>query len=1042
MHLRRLFCCLVLIFASTSLFAQQTGSLHGRVTASDGSALPGVTVEARSNVLPQPRVTVSDGNGDYRLPQLQPGTYTLQFSLSGMQTGTRNAEVLLGQDAAVDVKLGVSGVSENITVTAQASLIDKQSTALQSGLNGDQIRALPVTQNYSDLQKFIPGVMVTPDTFRGPSAGSSGQDNVYMFDGVNITMPLFGILNVNTSDPNNHNVAQVTVIRGGAKAIDFARAGGFVIDTVSKSGTNKFSGEAGYELLNKNFIADQNNASVLTYQQDRSWANASLGGPVIQDRLFFYGSYYKPDFKKSNQANVYGDLPAYALKRTDKFGKLTFSPTSSWLVTGSYRDSHTTETPTSFGSTSASTTGTDSVNGLKIGTLETSWIISPKSFATAKFYDFKNPGTGTASNTATVVPAFTKGTHLDINNLPSLGRFIVPTPVNATQTAFVQPFITKYGYLCPTDAAQAKALGCTAGAISGGGTLGFGQFSRDDDSFYRTAAQGAYNYTLGTKVTHDLHVGYQHYKDSEDRFQLSNGWGLISIPGNAGADATCPATACGVVTPAFFVAQVSQQGATGVPTIHSEIVSQNAEFNDTIHMNNWSFNVGFLDSQDTLYGQGLAKASNVAGFVSSPGTKYLMHRFSWSDMVQPRLSGTWAYNGRDTVWASFARYMPPANSDARAASWDRNLVAQLKVYFDKDGNEIGIAPNASSSGKWWADDIKHPEVKEYMVGTSREMGPRWTARVYSRYRKGAHYLEDTQNTARSDFQAPAGIPTAPYVPNLGTVTTPGTIRNAIGSGSSYVIANLDGAFTKYYEATAESEWHGDKLTLNGSYTWSHYYGNFDQDDSSFNSANDAAVFIGSSNIGDGPGRQLWNFKYGNLRGDRRNNVKLNSTYALPWHATLGAFAYYQSGQPYQLESYLPYTNLTGNTSDTNRYAEPAGTRVSPSHHQMDLNYTQNVPMSRGLNLQFQVAVFNVMNSQTGYDYETRISNPSAFIKRADASTAGTPVIDIPNSISDASLQKLLTPGATFVRADWAVKAPQPKTFYAPRRYQLTARIQF
>src|SRR5712671_2627408 len=204
MHLRRVWCCLLLMFATTAVFAQQTGAFHGRVTASDGSALPGVTVEARSNALPQPRVTVTDGNGDFRLPQLQPGTYTLTFTLSGMQTGTRKAEVLLGQDAAIDMKLGVSGVSENITVSAQASLVDKQSTALQSGLTGDQIRALPVTQNYSDLQKFIPGVMYNPDTFRGPSAGASGQDNVYMFDGVNITMPLFGILNVNTADPNNH----------------------------------------------------------------------------------------------------------------------------------------------------------------------------------------------------------------------------------------------------------------------------------------------------------------------------------------------------------------------------------------------------------------------------------------------------------------------------------------------------------------------------------------------------------------------------------------------------------------------------------------------------------------------------------------------------------------------------------------------------------------------------------------------------------------------------------------------------------------------
>jgi hypothetical protein len=89
MYLRRLCCCLLVIFAATTVFAQQTGAVHGRVTASDGSALPGVTVEARSSVLPQPRVTVSDSSGDYRLPQLQPGAYTLQFTLSGMQTGTR-----------------------------------------------------------------------------------------------------------------------------------------------------------------------------------------------------------------------------------------------------------------------------------------------------------------------------------------------------------------------------------------------------------------------------------------------------------------------------------------------------------------------------------------------------------------------------------------------------------------------------------------------------------------------------------------------------------------------------------------------------------------------------------------------------------------------------------------------------------------------------------------------------------------------------------------------------------------------------------------
>ena len=92
------------------------------------------------------------------------------------------------------MKLGVQGVSESITVTATATLIDKESATIKSGLSNEQIRALPVGQEYRDLLKLIPGVQYTQDTTRGPSAGGSGQDNVYQFDGVNVTLPLFGTL--------------------------------------------------------------------------------------------------------------------------------------------------------------------------------------------------------------------------------------------------------------------------------------------------------------------------------------------------------------------------------------------------------------------------------------------------------------------------------------------------------------------------------------------------------------------------------------------------------------------------------------------------------------------------------------------------------------------------------------------------------------------------------------------------------------------------------------------------------------------------------
>jgi hypothetical protein len=1041
----------ILCIAATAAYAQQTGSVSGRVTATDGAALPGVTVEARSSVLPQPRVTLTDETGEYRLPQLQPGTYTISYSLAGLQDVTRSVGVLLNQNAEVNVQLGMAGVAETITVTAEASLVDRQSTELQSTLSERELETLPLTQDYRDLQKLIPGVMYTQDEVRGPSAGASGQDNVYMFDGVNVTMPLFGVLNV---EPNTRDVAQVTVTKGGAVAVDFNRAAGFLIDSVSKSGTNEFFGEVSYQLMDPSFVADQEGTQSLIYDEERQWLTGNLGGPVLPDRLYFYGSYYRPTSERENQENLYGPLPAYNRERDEWFIKLTATPLQSLLINASYRDSHDVESAgDTFDTFRAGTTGTRYDNELQIGTFETSWIINPNSYATLKLTDYRNPGIGSSEFLADTQVSFTPGFQLDLANLSTIGRFSVPTLAsgNVAQNAFVAPYIERYGYICPPDAAQ-RGLSCTPGQRTGGGTVGYGLYAQDDDSFFRRGGQIGYNHTLNIgDMTHDLHVGYQRYTDSEDRFQSSNGWGLITIPAGVGVTGTCPANACGTATPAFFVAQVSQQGARDVPTIHSEFEVQNIELNDVLRWNDWSFNIGVLLSQDTLYGQGLAEADNYAGFSSSPGTKYKMHTFGFGELIQPRLGATWAYNGSDTVYASYGRYAPAANSDARAASWDRNLVAQLNVYFNAQGQLIGSAPNAASSGKWWQDDIEHPMVNEIMIGTAQQITGSWSTRLYGRYRKGTDFLEDTNNNARTAFSAPPGFERGDYVPDLcnGTLAScgPNTIRGAIGSGSTYVIANLDGAFTKYYEATMESSWRGSRAYVNGSYTWSHYYGNFDQDNTSFSTANDTSIFIGSSNMGDGAGRQIWDFKYGDLRGDRRNVFKINTGYDLPWRATVGAFGVYQSGQPYQLESVLPYRPLTGSTSDTNRYAEPAGRRRSPAHHQLDLKYTQNVFSWRRATLQVIADVFNVYDKQTGYNYETRVG--TLTIRQV----AGTPVsgslytgetVPIPTSIGDAALRTQLgiAPTASFDRNNYAIVAPYAQSFYAPRRYQIMARVQF
>src|SRR5688572_30788253 len=144
----------ILALAAPFCFAQTTGSISGKVTSS-GQALPGVTVEARSPVLPQPRVTVTDSNGEYRFPALVPGNYTVEFSLAGMQTVTRTAQVILSLNTVADANLGVQGVAESITVTAEVSLVDKTSASISTGLSSEEIQALPITQEYKDLQKLI-----------------------------------------------------------------------------------------------------------------------------------------------------------------------------------------------------------------------------------------------------------------------------------------------------------------------------------------------------------------------------------------------------------------------------------------------------------------------------------------------------------------------------------------------------------------------------------------------------------------------------------------------------------------------------------------------------------------------------------------------------------------------------------------------------------------------------------------------------------------------------------------------------------------------
>ena len=310
----------------------------------------------------------------------------------------------------------------------------------------------------------------------------------------------------------------------------------------------------------------------------------------------------------------------------------------------------------------------------------------------------------------------------------------------------------------------------------------------------------------------------------------------------------------------------------------------------------------------------------------------------------------------------------------RAASWDRNLHTEIEAKFDIDGNMIALGEDESSSGKLFQEGIDPRHIDEFLIGVNWDATDNLVTRAHFRYRKARDFWEDTWNWSREAYSCtnepdrfgcmPAGwAPEEPYIPELNDY------RDEIG-GSSYVIAQLDRAYTDYYEVSFEAEWSYEKFYLQGSYTWSDYTGNFDQDNATSN--NDFNTFIGSSLLADGRGRQLWNFKDGTLRGERKHLIKMYGYYDLNWNATTGFYFLYQSGQPWETWD----GSIYGYSSDTIRFAEDAGKNRSEGHFQLDLNYTQNwyLGSTDRYAIQFRADLFNVFNKQTGYNIQPVIDN--------------------------------------------------------------------
>ena len=635
------------------------------------------------------------------------------------------------------------------------------------------------------------------------------------------------------------------------------------------------------------FVADKDDEAGTAFEIDNSWLTASISGPVIQDELFFYASYYRPEKTREGKITSYGDAKDYESTREEYYGKLTWAPTDDFLFNLSMRSSDRDGRGQSVGADDADSTSYGDDAQQDILTFDGSYIIDDYTTLSFQYSQFSLE---TQSNPDTLFSGVTPSLNssLDLSRLDQIGLFAVPElrDDEGFDTAAAQALIDQYGYANDE------------GGRSGGGSIG-GHNEINNQNFYRDSFELKLNHERDIgDTTHELYFGFKWSEGEEELSRFSNGWGSISFIGGLQPDDFESEV------PVYYQARVEQMSFVGedgqpVDPINSVSESLNFEFNDTIIDGDFTYNVGVLISKDTLYGEGLReKSGTVSGFELAPGNQYKMHETEWKDMIQPRLGVTWSYNGdEDNVFANYAAYNPEASSLARAASWGRNTRRTLLVYFDEAGNYIGNTEAAGSSGKFFQEGIKPRQIQEYTIGTQKLVTDELMVRGHARHRKGSHFWEDTWNGSRGygEYGPFGGVPAhiaekGLYIPNLDDM------RAEVG-GSSYVIAELDDAFTKYWEVSLEAEYKTDRIYLNASYVWSHYYGNYDQDITS--GASDGNLFIGSSNLADGKGRQIWDGKYGTLNGDKPHLLKAFGYYTTDWDANIGAYFVFQSGDVWE-----------------------------------------------------------------------------------------------------------------------------------------------
>jgi outer membrane receptor protein involved in Fe transport len=347
---------LVLLAGVAAAFAQTiTSQLTGTVTTG-GSPLPGATVTISSPQMQGTRTDVTGNAGGYNFPGIPPGEYKVKIELSGMQSVTQTTRVGVGQTGRADADLKVSAVSDIITVTAAQPTVLETSTVSQN-LGAKLVDSLPTNRTVLGTALLAPGVNAnTPSTGQLSISGSPGYDNLVMVNGVVITEEVRGqALSIFIED-----AIQETTIMTGAISAEYGRFTGGVVNSITKSGGNEFSGSFRENLSNPTWTARTPGQVALGTRLTDQLGHIhqeTLGGYLLKDRLWFFGAGRQTKSDLPGTLRAVPGAPSSALsvdtltneKRIE--GKLTGQITSKHNLAASYLDTDAKQVDSFFSAT-------------------------------------------------------------------------------------------------------------------------------------------------------------------------------------------------------------------------------------------------------------------------------------------------------------------------------------------------------------------------------------------------------------------------------------------------------------------------------------------------------------------------------------------------------------------------------------------------------------------------------------------------------------------------------------------------------------------